>query len=434
MMAQVMHKPILLEMKPVRLVPAILWVIIVSCSDSPGNSTAAFTRVDSAGISIVTNFRIADRHGYSLEETPLTVIGADNSDTNQQFTRIPMAIRINTDVVTATSNGAVAVFDESGAFLKSLIRPGRGPGELTSVGRLISSGDTLIVRGGGRILRFSMLTKSLLSDERHVCPQGNTLWNGTADCSQEFFGDGWAITIRSDSSIPFTATNRPDKDLGHNVTSPGPGHLRQFHRIYALPPARDTAYPLGLNAGIEQTVIVVNPERLTSIVHSFYSFRSYQATNGNPRAFAVALNPDYNVEVWNDRGHLTHIIRRTNGRRVPTGDEHIDARKYLELQLEGEMTVDKALEQMPVPDSLPAITGLSVSPHGDVVVQTAGWRIADTSSVFDVFDKTGIWVAQWNLPRRARISEIGNDYVLYIRLNEDDVALVEVRRTRDQRQ
>jgi len=410
---------------------ALTAAVTAGCTAAPGGKPGrAFTRSDSAGVAIVTNFAITNRGDYSLDESPQTVIGNNSADSNQQFRRAPLAIRLPTGVVITVEEGHVAAFDRNGKFLRTLARRGQGPGELTGASRMIVTADTLIVRGGAKILRFSVTDLSLLREDRLECPPGARLWDGSAQCAFEFFSDGWAIAIAGDSTIPRTATNRPDQEMPNGYSSPGPGLLRQFGRIYAIPPTRDTAYPLGLYAGIEQFGIARGNGLSTFVIHPFYSRRLYYAANGNPRRFVVALNPEYNIEVWNDRGVLVQFIRRSNGRRVPTDEEKQAALKNIESQLEGEITVQKALSQMTVPDSLPAFRGLAVSPYGEVIVQTAGWYASDSLSVFDVFDADGVRVAEWKVPRRARIADIGDEYVVFTRFDDDDIPLVEVRKYR----
>jgi hypothetical protein len=143
---------------------------------------------------------------------------------------------------------------------------------------------------------------------------------------------------------------------------------------------------------------------------------------------AIALNPEYNVEVWNMHGKLERIIRRSAGRRAPTDAEKAGVRSFIERYLDGDprVTVERALAEIPQPDSLPAIAGVTVGPDGELLVQRGGWRESETESLFDIFDNTGRWMAEWRLPMRSRVVEMGRDYVLIVRRSENDVPLIEV--------
>lgn len=410
--------------------------VIASCAgDGPGAAETRSVR-DSAGVEIVTFHASAPGEPIlTLESDPITTIGRDSADRNQQFRGIPLPVRLADGDVVVTEQGAISRFDSAGAFVKTLARRGRGPGELERVLRMIViPGDTLVVRQSNKVLKYAPdLGGLLVSEERLDCSGARKLWEGSIYCAPDFFADGSALTIADDSTIPLTATNRPDRRLSNGGTSPGPGHLRQLYRVYFIPAMGDTAYPLGLSSGIEQYGIAHTPTRTIFVIHPFYSRRSFAASNASPRRVAIALNPEYNVEVWNDGGRLIRLIRRTNARPVPTDAEHAEVRGTIERQLEGEpITVDRALAEMDVPDSLPAIAGLIVGAGGEVVVQTSGWRVADTISLVDVFDDRGVWVAQWKLPRRVRLFELGWDYLLTGRLDEDDIPLVEVWRVRRQ--
>lgn len=49
-----------------------------------------------------------------------------------------------------------------------------------------------------------------------------------------------------------------------------------------------------------------------------------------------------------------------------------------------------------------------------------------TLSLYDVFSATGEWLGEFRLPRRSSISEVGADYMLIVRLDDNDVPHAEV--------
>ena len=218
---------------------------------SSDSASGAFTRVDSAGIVIITNSGVTNRGDWGLDEAPVTVIGGKSSDKNQQFRRAPLATRLQNETVVTAEEGTISAFDRGGVHLKTLVRRGTGPDELESTSQMFLRGDTLMIRGSGKI-----------------------------------------------------------------------------------------------------------------------------------------------------------------------------------SQLDELITLAKLMAEMPVPDSMPAVAGLLMGARGELVVQHSGWRASDSLSLFDVFDTEGVLVAEWKLPRRSRIVEVGDDYVLYTRLDEDDIPLVEVLRYR----
>jgi hypothetical protein len=185
-----------------------------------------------------------------------------------------------------------------------------------------------------------------------------------------------------------------------------------------------------LQAGIEQYGIRVSAERTLFVIHPFYS-RSYLSGAGNPARVAIAFNPAYNVEVWTTDGKLERLIRRPDARRAPSPEEKAAVYSFVERYLDNDpITVDRVLAEIPEPDSLPAIAGLVMGQDGAVLVQSAGWRESEPQSLFDVYDSTGRWMAEWRLPRQARALAMGTDYILVVRRAENDIPLVEVYRIR----
>ena len=51
-------------------------------------------------------------------------------------------------------------------------------------------------------------------------------------------------------------------------------------------------------------------------------------------------------------------------------------------------------------------------------------------SIYDVFDPTGTWLGELRFARHTRIADVGNDYLLVIRNDENDVPRAEVLRLR----
>jgi hypothetical protein len=93
----------------------------------------------------------------------------------------------------------------------------------------------------------------------------------------------------------------------------------------------------------------------------------------NPARIAVATNPEYSISIWSNHGKLERIVRRSNGRRIPTAEEKDGVREMLALRQNAPVTIERMLAETPVPDSLPAIAGLVMSPGGELVVQRQGF-------------------------------------------------------------
>jgi hypothetical protein len=406
----------------------VLASAIAACTAADRGGRESPTIVDSAGVQIISHHSRGDLEGaWTLDSLPISTVGDDSADTNAQFRGMPLAVRLSSGRIAITEQGRLSLFDSSGVHLKVLARRGSGPGELQNVsGMAVLPGDTLVVRGGWKVVKIAPDAEGVLvSEERYHC----STWQPPSEsvyCSTEFFSDGSSVVVGEDSTIPVTATNRKARLLANGLSSPGPGHLRELYRVFIVPASLDTAYPTGLSADIEQFGIALGPDHDLFIVHPFYA-SAFRASGGSPRRLAIALNPAYNVEVWDDRGRLIRIIRRTNARRAPTEVDNQEAREMVQSQVkESPVTLERALSEIFIPDSLPAIAGLLVGADGELLVQTSGWRLADSTSQFDVFDEHGAWVAQWELPRRVKPLEMGRDYLLTGRISVEDIPLIEV--------
>lgn len=241
------------------------------------------------------------------------------------------------------------------------------------------------------------------------------------------FPDRSRFGCQDDARIPRTATNRPSVE-----GDPGPGRLRTLQRFYVVPPSLDTAYAIGLYAGIEQFGLKLNGGSTSFVTHPFYG-NTFIAAGGTPMRIVLATNPEYNIEVWTPTGKLERVIRRVGGRRAPNAAEKADVPATMRKQMtqrHDTADLERVLAAVPMPDSLPAVMGLVVGPAGEVIVQREGMLPSHRVSLFDVFDVTGRWLGEIRLPTRMRLFELGSDYLLGVRMDSDDVPRVEVYRLR----
>lgn len=418
-----------------RLLSGLL-TLTAGCGSNKGASSDGATTVDSAGIAIVTNRTPAwgRGEGWRVDSVPITSIGANESDTNQQFRWVMPAVRLTDGSVALATDGPVKLFGPSGIFLRNVVRTGMGPGEfrwVSSLHRL--SGDTLRISAAGGVGIHAALFApdgKLVREERPDMKKFRKLgrWR---ECLMEYLPDGSITSCQSDSTLPATETNRAELPIGEGMMSPGPGLLRQLNRTYLVPPSLDTALPLSVGAGIEQFGVKLSGSNMAFIQHAFYS-RALLATGGSPMRIATMLNPAYEIAVWTPAGKLDRIIRRTGGRRPPTGAEVSDARLLITAEVARNqfdaVTAARVAAAVPDPDSLPAGIQLRISSEGEIIVQRDGLLKSQSHSHFDIFDSTGRWQGELSLPPRTRLLEVGKDYLLAVRFDADDRPVVEVYR------
>ncbi len=226
----------------------------------------------------------------------------------------------------------------------------------------------------------------------------------------------------------------PDRSLLGCQAEPGrqagprdmPGHLRTYKRYVRVPWTMDGAYPMGLHGGIEQWGVRTG-SGMTYGSHPFHAL-SYVAAGGEPLRVAMAVNPEYSIEVWTPDGRLERIVRRVGARRAPTAAQTRSAREqFLEERrpFDDEATDKRLLAEMQEPDSIPAVYGLAFGPGGDLWVTRGASALAEPVMV-DVFDREGRFLGDLLLPPRFYLVEVGWDYLLGIRWNEDFVPFVEI--------
>jgi len=406
-----------------------LAICLMGCQKSPSAAATSTETADPPGVPVVTSetplWPVGG--GWQIDSTPITVIGADETDPQQQWQWVEAAVRLSNGNVAIGTMGSLRLFSPEGKFIRALSQSGDGPGELRQVQGLVAlPGDSLRANDymGYRVVTYSP-DGTLVRDERLDLERFQSLgrWG---ECDSGIFPDGSRFGCLPDSTIAPSATNRPNVVISEGHTSPGPGLLRQLRRIYIATPALDATYPLGIGGSGEQFgVSIAQGEAFVS--HPFHS-RPKIAAGGTPMRIAIATNPEYRIEVWTPTGVLERIIRRTSGRRAPTAIERDSARVFMLRYLPGmESSIqEKVLAAVPTPDSLPAVAAMAVTPNGELIVQREGDVAPQVVSVWDVFDASGRWLGEFRLPIRSRVLSVGTDHIVVRRYTEDDATHIEV--------
>ena len=135
---------------------------------------------------------------------------------------------------------------------------------------------------------------------------------------------------------------------------------------------------------------------------------------GDDAAF-IGTADDFEIEVWSLEGGLVRRIRR------PFEDAAIaqeDFDRYVEI--EAAIRQSDRVEEfrmrtsaMPLPDTFPAYETFVLDADENLWVQHFP-RPGEAQGTWSIFDPTGAWLGELNVPGRLRITEIGTDYVLGI--------------------
>jgi len=197
----------------------------------------------------------------------------------------------------------------------------------------------------------------------------------------------------------------------------------------------DSIYELGILGGIEQWRMEVSgqacrqripsPVCLRATLHPFYSV-GHSATGGAVPRIAIALNPEYVIEIWTLDGRLERLVRRQGARRQPSDTERAEADAQVSNWAAGdEALLNRFLAEMEMPDSIPAVYDLKIGAEGDIWVLREGTLESQPEALYDIFDAKGRFLGEMRFPREFRVQEIGVDYILGVSRDENDVPFVE---------
>lgn len=414
-------------MRPLVVLPCL--VAVLACANTGSEPAGQATITDSAGITIVQNHRPVwgEGDGWRVSPGPLLEIGDTTLTGEGRY--VATAARLSNGAVVVLTDAGGRRFGADGEFLGQFARPGDGPGEFRYARDLVVlPGDTIVV---GTMIKTAWFApdgsfqRDQLTDMESFRALGR--WG---ECATYLLPDLSMISCQQDSTIPLSETNRSSKSTSPGWVSPGPGLLRQLRRQHRIPASMDTTFPLGIDIGIEQQMIDLGGGNETSVIHPFHA-RSALAVGGTPMRIVSATNLHWEIEVRSATGKLLQIIRRDGGRRVPTAAEQAAADSALRrpdgyVSERDPVLRERVLAAVITPDSLPGHSTIHVTPQGEILSRQFSLWESPAPSLFDVFDVEGRWLGTLSLPSRFRLIEVGDDYLLGLQFDDDDVATLQV--------
>lgn len=400
-------------------VVVLLAGIAAGCGESRLNGQSETVMRDSAGVTIVENQGPGwdSTSAWTRSRDPVVRLGeASGEDPATRFSLVRSVARLGDGRILVLDSQAAEVrwFDEEGNHLLSAGGQGRGPGEFNSPARLIvAPGDTVVVedRPGWEHVLFAPEGEFIREDRLDL---GTLLSGGRfAECDSRTLPDRSLLMCQ----------HLPGEDS--SPVDPGPGRLRRFLQFVRIFPDLSEQHPLGLYGGIEQWGVSYGG-RTEFVFHPFHA-RTFVAAGGEPMRVAIATNPHYSIEMWTPDGSLDRIVRRGDGRRVATADEAGEAEeRFFRLVGEDPALRNRILAEVEIPDSLPAVTDLEIARDGGLWVGRTVHLPSATTTAYDVFRADGTYLGEMRFPARFDLHEVGEDYVLGVRLDELDVPYVEL--------
>jgi hypothetical protein len=385
-------------------IPALFAVL--ACS--PGDTN--FAVADSAGIQLVSNRATGD--GW-VGTTPWTVtedlaIGSESGGEEYQFGRIGDLTVTPRGHIAAIDQlaGTVRVFDERGQYVRSVGRPGRGPGELSrsANGVYASGGDSLLVIDPGE-RRMTVFAPDGTVDTIIALPSAPTGQGWTRLPGGDFLMRGLTIS-RVDGRFAFW-----DALLAVSANGAASDTLFEFDYLKS---------DLGGPGQLRAQLIVNNPT---------------WARLSDGRIAWTALDRDF-VQIHDSAGRVVSRISHAQwqARDVTPADKSamVELLREKLRSIGGDASFADS-PQVEAPARFPAITTVRAGPRGTMLVQLMGpvetidpmaINAPDRAdflggSIWHVLDASGKFLGALELPRRFRIFRMTED-AMYGAARDDD--------------
>lgn len=390
-------------MTSTRIIPALLLVLATTACDGGGGGDSGAAVRDSAGIQIVENR--GEREGWTLSEEPTLQIGVAEGDPLYQMDRVRTALRLGDGriVVANAGNQQIRWYDANGRHVASAGREGGGPGEfrmLFALRRL--PGDSVLAYdlSGFRLSWFDPAGRFARSTPLQPIGQVPPRF-------VDRFADGSLLlstSVRA-TNAPTSSGTRRDTLLFLRASADGTP-------VDSLPvsPASEASIQLVTQNGQIQSMNVMMLPFMRNV---------YTATSGD--RYWQGITDRYEIVLRRADGTPERIVRR-EVQPVPVRGAYLDSLRRVQVAEHGP-EAGKAVDQVEVPERIPAFERLLVDDGGNLWVQRTAWPGA-VPPEWDVYDGDGKALGTVRMPAGFRATHIGGDFVLGVWTGEDGVEYV----------
>jgi len=368
---------------------------------------------DSAGVRLVSYPRSAKpRATWSLSAQPLLEIGATD-DAASEFTAVRGVVRLADGRVAVANGGSneIRLFSREGQFLRSLGRPGSGPGEFRRIIRLLQRGDTLVgVDADSRAHVFEpggRLVRSLRPARREGSRNPQRIGLGAGHTSYVLVTDGSPSAEGQRRVIlqTLTVADAAGDSLDPVVTVPG-------YRASPIDgtPARLLLDAVGVVAASDSSVCAGYSDRFVITCYD--------------RAGGARLRISRDVAPRAIREAERAMVRKA----------YLDANRDAPPPVRQQMAT--AVQAFPFASTAPVFSRLLLRSDGELWVSPfdpgvglpgpAAPLVSSSPQTWSVFASDGTWLAEVRLPPRFTPFEVGRDYVAGVAFDADDVERVVV--------
>ncbi len=401
------HRPFPPSILPRALSMALLLPAFQGC-ESPNRPEVVTTVADSAGVVVVENRGEVgpDGGGWRVSPEPGSSIGSFQGDSLQQLFQVQGATMLQGGRVAVANagSGEIRVYGPDGVFLAAHGRKGEGPGEFQRpalAGKL--GGDTLVVVDV-QLQRISLMDtrEGFLSSTR---------------ISEALGGGLFPRGMFQDRSVVLGGGFYWSGDSGEQL-SDGYSRRKTSYRSASLDGEPVTDF--GLFPGSEFFMRVRRVGEGMVMAARLIPFGKFPMQAVGPRHLFLASGDRWEVRGFSPDGTLERIIRWDRP-PLPVTTADVVLLTEEEVAEAGDPArareIRDELEEMPVPEFMPAFAGLVADAHGYLWVERSR-PPADTTPRFDILDPEGRVVGWVSLPEALELLEIGPDYLLGLHRDE----------------
>jgi hypothetical protein len=366
------------------------------------NSCTAFAVLCTIGLASASPL---SSQTLKISAQPTVVIGADG-DTTAQFTAIGGLGRLSTGEI-AVFNAVpvdIRLFSPTGKFVRRVARPGGGPGELGAVYWFGRSGDSLMTFD---LVQARITVFDVPRSQVATIPFAPTKVPSRLVVSGALANGSWVVATTSFSRTHVDGPARDSTTIGiWRAGTDGMQPIGAFPNLAYFYKNVPTGLAMNLDALAAHTTFLTVGSELWVGVPEASSIAVYDATGKLARQVRVPFEP-----IRFDNAEL----RRVRDRRLAAAKRAADS-ALISAMFDG--------SARPL-GTRPAFSRLVLGRDGRVWVES--FRVDRASSAeYIALDRTGKVVARLTSPPGVRFWDIGPDYALGVRKDEDDVETVEL--------
>lgn len=400
------------------LLMMLLAILSVACQ---GGGESSSTRIvsDSAGIELVMIRPPEDTPapGPTVEPEPRLSIGVESGSSSQELSDVSGAIRLPDGRIVVGNGGSkeLRFYGADGKYLYSTGDDGEGPGEFRSLDFLgLIESDSIVVHDR-RLERLTLFdtTGAFLSSRGPTVSTGMPFLNV-------------AGVLRSGAYVSWALFSTDPEIAGVYAASV---------RFGVTPLSSGVFHEAGTVLGGEEGLFQYHG----SLTRAFRPFgRESDIAAGANHFFVLTSSDDSGIRVYDPAGKLIRILRIDIPRqRVDAAATAAWIESWIARYSDGSTATDDWLRhgfrETPPPEYIPVLRSLEVDKSGNVCAERYPLTM-DAVTVYWCFSPEGHFLRSIVLPRRLLRNgphphmdpqlEIGEDYVLGVWQNENDVQYV----------